>query len=49
MDISKATKQQLYQIAKDEGTRMKDRYEAARELQRRKMENDKVCRDRPVK
>lgn len=38
MDISKATNQQLYEIAKDDGARMKDRYEATKELQRRKKE-----------
>lgn len=36
MDPSKATNQQLYEIAKDDGARMKDRYAAASELQRRK-------------
>ncbi|MFE4522164.1 hypothetical protein ACFRCQ_08395 [Cytobacillus firmus] len=35
MDLSKATSQQLYEIAKDETARMKDRYAAARELQLR--------------
>lgn len=35
MDLSKATNQQLYEIAKDESARMKDRYAAARELQSR--------------
>lgn len=35
MDLSKATNQQLYEIAKDESARMKDRYAAARELQLR--------------
>lgn len=35
MDLSKATNQQLYDIAKDESNRMKDRYAAARELQLR--------------
>ncbi|USK56556.1 hypothetical protein LIS82_08830 [Cytobacillus solani] len=36
MDFSKATNQQLYEIAKDETERMKNRYAAARELQKRK-------------
>lgn len=35
MELSKATNQQLYEIAKDENARMKDRYAAARELQLR--------------
>ncbi|MGY6209708.1 hypothetical protein ACXEO8_07000 [Cytobacillus firmus] len=35
MDLSKATNQQLYEIAKDESARMRDRYAAARELQLR--------------
>ncbi|USK46326.1 hypothetical protein [Cytobacillus oceanisediminis] len=35
MELSKATNQQLYEIAKDESARMKDRYAAARELQYR--------------
>lgn len=38
MDLSKATNQQLYEIAKDEGARMKDRYAAAKELQLRNKE-----------
>ncbi|UQX52307.1 hypothetical protein M5V91_14675 [Cytobacillus pseudoceanisediminis] len=38
MDLSKATNQQLYDIAKDEYARMKDRYAAARELQSRNEE-----------
>ncbi|MDF1511450.1 hypothetical protein Gp_4 [Bacillus phage vB_Bacillus_1020A] len=38
MDISKATNQQLYEIAKDDGARMKERYAATKELQRRKQE-----------
>lgn len=36
MNISKATDQQLQAIAKDENARLIDRYEAAREIQRRK-------------
>lgn len=36
MNIQKASNQQLYEITKDENARMKDRYLAARELQRRK-------------
>lgn len=39
MDLSKATNQQLYEIAKDENARMKDRYAAARELQLRNSNN----------
>lgn len=35
MELSKATNQQLYEIAKDESARMRDRYAAARELQLR--------------
>lgn len=37
MDLTMATNQQLYDIAKDESARMRDRYAAARELQERKM------------
>jgi hypothetical protein len=36
MNLSKATNHQLYEIAKDEKARMKDRYAAAKELQERK-------------
>lgn len=36
MDLTMATIQQLYDIAKDDSARMRDRY-AARELQERKM------------
>lgn len=36
MDISKATNQQLNEITQDKYARMKDRYAATRELQRRK-------------
>jgi hypothetical protein len=36
MDLSKATKQQLYEIAKNEKYRLIERYAAARELQRRR-------------
>ncbi|MCM3599371.1 hypothetical protein M3175_01405 [Robertmurraya korlensis] len=36
-DISKATNQQLYTIARDSSERLRDRYEAARELQKRKV------------
>ncbi len=35
MDISKATNQQLYEIATNEKERMRDRYAAAKELQLR--------------
>ncbi|WP_163102274.1 hypothetical protein [Peribacillus alkalitolerans] len=41
MNLTKATKQQLYHIAKDETARMRDRYAAARELQKRRNECDK--------
>jgi predicted ATPase with chaperone activity len=47
MDLSKATNQQLYQIAMDESSRLRDRYLAARELQRRRKQSDTVCWDRP--
>lgn len=36
MDLSKATDQQLYEIATNENERMRDRYAAVCELQRRK-------------
>ncbi|WP_157452333.1 hypothetical protein [Bacillus sp. J33] len=36
MDLSKATDQQLYDIATNENERMRDRYAAACELQRRR-------------
>lgn len=39
MNLSQATNQQLYDIAKDEKARMKDRYAAAKELQERKKKN----------
>lgn len=42
MDLSNATKEQLYEIAKDENERMKDRYAAASELQRRKKEQQDI-------
>lgn len=44
MDFSKATNQQLYEIVRDEEARMRDRYAAAYELQRRrrKQEFEKV-------
>ncbi|MDM5208433.1 MULTISPECIES: hypothetical protein [Cytobacillus] len=42
MDFSKATNQQLYEIAKGEKNRMKDRYAAASELQRRKKEQQDI-------
>lgn len=41
MDLSKMTNQQLYDIAKNESNRMKDRYAAARELQKRRSKDDK--------
>lgn len=40
MNLSKATNQELYQIAMNESNRMGERYEAARELQRRKGEGN---------
>ncbi|WP_286676655.1 hypothetical protein [Cytobacillus solani] len=40
MDLSQATNQQLYEIAKDETVRMRDRYAAAKELQERKKKNE---------
>ena len=44
MNLSKATKQQLYAIAIDEMAKMSDRYEAAKELQdRRKGMKDWKC------
>lgn len=42
VDFSKATNQQLYEIAKGEKNRMKDRYAAASELQRRKKEQQDI-------
>ncbi|MEH7503271.1 hypothetical protein V7152_14880 [Neobacillus drentensis] len=36
MDLSKATKQQIYEIATNESNRLKDRYVAVKELQKRK-------------
>ncbi|TYS66349.1 hypothetical protein FZD47_02355 [Bacillus infantis] len=39
MNLSQSTNQQLYEIAKDEKARMKDRYAAAKELQERKKKN----------
>jgi hypothetical protein len=44
MNLSKATNQQLYELAKDEKARMKDRYAAAKELQERKKKNA-LCRN----
>ncbi|MDV2683763.1 hypothetical protein RYX56_05500 [Alkalihalophilus lindianensis] len=43
MDYSKATNQQLYEIALDQGARMTERYTAAKELQERKLANA-ICR-----
>jgi hypothetical protein len=37
MDFTKATNQQLYEIAKNENYRLMERYAAARELQKRKI------------
>jgi hypothetical protein len=36
MDLLKATKEQLYEIARNENYRLKERYAAAKELQRRR-------------
>lgn len=36
MDYSKASKEQLYEIAMNENYRLLERYSAARELQRRR-------------
>jgi hypothetical protein len=44
MTLSKATKQQLYQIAINENKRLKVRYAAARELQKRRVK-DALCRN----
>ena len=41
MDFSKATKQQLFQIATDEAARMRDRYAAAKELQDRRKSDER--------
>lgn len=35
-DFSQATHQQLFEMAKDETVRLRDRYAAARELQKRR-------------
>jgi hypothetical protein len=43
MEFSKATKQQLYEIATNEKYRMVERYAAAHELQRRR--KDALCRN----
>lgn len=43
MDFSKASSKELYQIAMDASNRLKDRYKAAAELQRRK-HNEELCR-----
>lgn len=46
IDLTKATKQQLYEIATNDSNRLIDRYAAARELQeRREKENDTICRN----
>jgi hypothetical protein len=42
--LSHLTKDQLYEIAKDEKARLKDRYAAAKELQERKKKNA-LCRN----
>jgi hypothetical protein len=40
LDFSNATNQELYKIAIDESNRLVDRYEAAKELQRRRGRNE---------
>lgn len=40
MDLSKATIEQLYEIARNENYRLIERYAAARELQRRRDSGD---------
>jgi hypothetical protein len=42
MDYSKATKQQLYEIAFDDKARLIDRYAATNELQKRKVKKDEM-------
>jgi hypothetical protein len=41
MDLTKACIQQLYEIATNENNRLKDRYAAVKELQRRKAKDEK--------
>lgn len=41
MDLKKATKEQLYEIANDEKNRLRVRYEAVKELQKRRVEDKK--------
>lgn len=41
IDLSKATKQQLYEIATNDSNRMKDRYAAAKELQEKRKQEGK--------
>jgi hypothetical protein len=40
VDYSNATNQELYEIATNDTNRMVDRYEAAKELQRRRGRNE---------
>jgi hypothetical protein len=40
IDLSKASKIQLYEIATNDTNRLLDRYEAAKELQRRRGSNE---------
>lgn len=47
MDFSKASKQQLYEIATDENARLKERYAAALELNERRKKDAQVYRNRP--
>jgi hypothetical protein len=47
MDLSKATKEQLYEIATNEGNRLIDRYAAAYELQERR-KKDEIRRNRSI-
>jgi hypothetical protein len=44
MNFSKATKQQLYEIATNENNRMAERYSAVRELQKRKLKRRRGIR-----
>lgn len=47
MDYKKASNQQLYEIARNESNRMRDRYMATKELQERRKKNE-ICRNRPI-
>lgn len=41
MDLSKKTNKELYEIAKNEKSRMIERYAAARELQKRREKSER--------